>query len=682
MPTSSLNRKAGAPSRRRVKSGCQTCRARKVKCDEAFPQCRRCQAGGFDCAGYGIWGGGGSSRRIKEDAVDISDTLQRAPRRVAEEKNRGLPLLMPSWVPGLSSIDESDRPLYTWFRERATLKLLHSTGHDFWAHIVLPAAHSEPLLLHACLALSSAHKRGLLSFPGTTFATTDTPAHLHTQTLQHYVKAVKHLRREANPASHDPNNGSESLQLTLIVCIVFVTIDLFRGHFQSARIHMQNGIRLLLLYQNLDYTTTEVTTLKPCRRQADFWIVQTYLSAQTQLGLLSLPECWPLVVPSETVVLPQAFKTPLESWCCLQAIFAHIFQFQRASRAAARVEPGLEGGALATGQAVQPDRLAVMALLQEQKRAIQTQLDAWLATVQASDRVLGRACETSIESAKYYSITRAYHIQACIMLARAADNGSEADDEMAYDLQHTNQLRTILEHMVGLSRMSREAMQRRRQQQQPQQRQEQNHSSNGATESSSSPSGSSASFSSVSTPSTTAPASPISLLYDHDKVQGLASAPGVFTADILHSFIDCGWIPALFFLATKCRVHRIRHQAARLLGASHHREGLWDSRITALAARKVIDLEERGFYEKIGYDPDKVAYELYELPTRYDLTLPRIPAERRFRDARLVTAGEPVEAVMLMGRGGLRSDKRTAEKWDAERCIAVYDVASQRWQDN
>lgn len=36
----------------RARTGCLTCRARRVKCDEQVPVCRRCTAANVDCAGY------------------------------------------------------------------------------------------------------------------------------------------------------------------------------------------------------------------------------------------------------------------------------------------------------------------------------------------------------------------------------------------------------------------------------------------------------------------------------------------------------------------------------------------------------------------------------------------------------------------------------------------------------
>jgi hypothetical protein len=39
--------------KRRGRTGCLTCRARRVKCDEEVPQCRRCVTANVACAGYG-----------------------------------------------------------------------------------------------------------------------------------------------------------------------------------------------------------------------------------------------------------------------------------------------------------------------------------------------------------------------------------------------------------------------------------------------------------------------------------------------------------------------------------------------------------------------------------------------------------------------------------------------------
>jgi hypothetical protein len=56
---------------------------------------------------------------------------------------------------------------------------------------------------------------------------------------------------------------------------------------------------------------------------------------------------------------------------------------------------------------------------------------------------------------------------------------------------------------------------------------------------------------------------------------------------------DLGWIPPLYYTALKCQIHRIRLQAIKMLGYTSHREGIWDAKIAASVARKVMEIEEK-----------------------------------------------------------------------------------------
>jgi hypothetical protein len=55
--------------------------------------------------------------------------------------------------------------------------------------------------------------------------------------------------------------------------------------------------------------------------------------------------------------------------------------------------------------------------------------------------------------------------------------------------------------------------------------------------------------------------------------------------------VDIGWIPPLYYTAIRCRIHRVRLHAIRLLESTSHREGICDARISAAVARTVMQLE-------------------------------------------------------------------------------------------
>ena len=86
---------------------------------------------------------------------------------------------------------------------------------------------------------------------------------------------------------------------------------------------------------------------------------------------------------------------------------------------------------------------------------------------------------------------------------------------------------------------------------------------------------------------------------------------------------DIGWIPPLYYTALKCRNHRIRSHAIRLLRSVPHREGVWDSTIAAQVAEKVKELEEhdvRGIWLlESDFALDEVPY---SLPWEQSISLP------------------------------------------------------------
>jgi hypothetical protein len=143
------------------------------------------------------------------------------------------------------------------------------------------------------------------------------------------------------------------------------------------------------------------------------------------------------------------------------------------------------------------------------------------------------------------------------------------------------------------------------------------------------------------------------------------------TLDMSRSIIDLGWIPPLFYAATKCRVHRVRLQAISLLESTFHREGIWDSRIAACVARKVMMAEELDFYGNIDTDDE---FPLLSSPRPEDLLLPTLPDAHRLRDVEMVLSDAPVDEILLFcSQKGEGEDRRVL--------LSTYDVRLQRWID-
>jgi len=105
---------------------------------------------------------------------------------------------------------EHEMRSYQFFYERTLSQIMSLAHNDFWSRLVLQAAHSEPTIRHAIVALSEFHRRFLL-LPGE--GANNEPRFA----LWHYNTAIKKVLRVID--NHD------SLYLRLICCVVFVSIE-------------------------------------------------------------------------------------------------------------------------------------------------------------------------------------------------------------------------------------------------------------------------------------------------------------------------------------------------------------------------------------------------------------------------------------------------------------------------
>lgn len=117
--------------------------------------------------------------------------------------------------------------------------------------------------------------------------------------------------------------------------------------------------------------------------------------------------------------------------------------------------------------------------------------------------------------------------------------------------------------------------------------------------------------------------------------------------DMPRSLVDVGWIPPLYYTALKCRSHRVRLHAIRLIESTSHREGMWDSIIAACVARKVMEIEERGCYTNVELNE---GFALGNSPSVEDLSLPALPQENRLCEVKVALPEGPTEDIVLSYR--------------------------------
>ncbi|KAI6085876.1 hypothetical protein F4821DRAFT_143986 [Hypoxylon rubiginosum] len=204
---------------RKVRTGCLTCKARKVKCDEAKPKCQRCINTGRRCEGY-----------VTKPTAGL---LWHRPRQLFQ------------------SIDTaSEGRALQFFCEKTAQFLSGATDPYFWTHLVMQFSNFEPAVRHSVVAISSLYEQFQ--------AGAKAPfVHLgeNSLALQHYNAAIRELKT------------TENQPLVLLVCILFICIEFMLSNKAAAIQHCKHGIALL---ENANYSWAREYLVPVFRRLSVF----------------------------------------------------------------------------------------------------------------------------------------------------------------------------------------------------------------------------------------------------------------------------------------------------------------------------------------------------------------------------------------------------------------------------
>ncbi|KAI0553226.1 hypothetical protein F4679DRAFT_500851 [Xylaria curta] len=181
----------------KVRTGCVTCKIRKVKCDEGKPHCKRCTSTGRKCDGY--------TPNPKSSALSWH-----RPRHLFPNAN-----------------SPSERRCLEFFCEVAAPVLSGPLDPYFWTHLVLQFSQMEPAVRHSVVAVGSLYEQ-ICGHQGVDSLLSDDKL-----VLSHYNAAIRHLKTMKNES------------LVLLVCILFVCIEFLRNNRAAATEHCQHGISIL-----------------------------------------------------------------------------------------------------------------------------------------------------------------------------------------------------------------------------------------------------------------------------------------------------------------------------------------------------------------------------------------------------------------------------------------------------
>ncbi|KAK3944425.1 putative transcriptional regulatory protein [Diplogelasinospora grovesii] len=187
--------------RPRTRSGCITCKIRRVKCDETHPECLRCTSTRRICDGYSQV----PLLRLSS-SVGVPATVMTGPFNACARSRRS----------------------FAFFTQRTCPQLAGFFGSDFWERLVLQSAHHESAIRHAIVAIGALHEhQAMRAGASGTFA------------LEQYNLAIRSL---LVPLSQ---NRQQAVDVCLISCLLFTCFENMQGRHAVAGSHIQSGSKLL-----------------------------------------------------------------------------------------------------------------------------------------------------------------------------------------------------------------------------------------------------------------------------------------------------------------------------------------------------------------------------------------------------------------------------------------------------
>ncbi|KAK0823464.1 hypothetical protein LTR73_008462 [Friedmanniomyces endolithicus] len=229
--------KALRASKPKVRTGCVTCKIRRVK-SKIKPECARCTSTGRKCDGYYI-----PPRKNARKNSDAVPELPIAPERCLEV------------VRGTSD----ELRALEFFHARTAPNLSSYFDAGFWTRLVFQVAHVEPAIMQAMVTVGYLNQRrdtgtkprpmlqsvivdddgGILSAPLKSFRQYEATDHNDTFAMYHYGKAISLLAHRLE----DPDAPTE---VALLACILFVCIEFLRGDVEPAFTHFKSGMSIAL----------------------------------------------------------------------------------------------------------------------------------------------------------------------------------------------------------------------------------------------------------------------------------------------------------------------------------------------------------------------------------------------------------------------------------------------------
>ncbi|KAF1951331.1 hypothetical protein CC80DRAFT_496151 [Byssothecium circinans] len=281
--------------RPKTKTGCLTCRIRRVKCDEAKPCCERCTSTGRSCDGY----------------VNEQPTI--APLQGMVYTPPQLPV---SPIAGVDLNSTEEQEAFHFFKHHTANELSGFFDSSFWQYEILQASHTLPSIRHAIIAMAAMHRKFIMG---------RLPVLPDDARDQQLVFAVHQSTLALEALGKSTQTLSDSKDL-LTTSILFYCLSCFQGHHDAAIEHLRSGLRILwhvyhnfdITKEHLDYHPISLSTLR-----AMFVTMDVQARGIMSDAFISTWE----PQPPRNFLVPTSLKTFTQARYYFETVFSDILTF-------------------------------------------------------------------------------------------------------------------------------------------------------------------------------------------------------------------------------------------------------------------------------------------------------------------------------------------------------------------
>ncbi|CAG8890842.1 unnamed protein product [Penicillium egyptiacum] len=209
-----MSRRIGAVKSR---SGCKTCKIRRVKCDEEKPSCLRCSTTGRKCEyedrGLSPW---------------AASPFAFTPGHALSSQNAG----------------RRERRAFEYYFQHVSQHLAGGMHVEFWTGVVPQICRSEPAVWDAMIAISALYEnpKQCVHFHFLRDRRNKEACFLNNaqqDALTWYSRSISSVSSQIQRGSADP-------YIALISCALFICVETIQGHMEQALELYRQGIALIL----------------------------------------------------------------------------------------------------------------------------------------------------------------------------------------------------------------------------------------------------------------------------------------------------------------------------------------------------------------------------------------------------------------------------------------------------